>query len=173
MAIGKQGEIYGVAAASNLVLKFSPQGTLIATWHRAQGAGIDQWNNPETISIDRKGNLVIADWGNARILTLSPNGQTVGAFPAVPNEPLNLSSVSGAVVGPGGDIYVADYQLFRVQVFNSNGQLLATLGNTPGNRLFEKAPNSIAIDREGHLYASDGLSVVKFSREGTLLARWR
>ena len=173
VVIGKSGEIYGVAAASNLILKFSPQGNIVAKWHRAQGAGLDQWHNPETISIDNDGNLVIADWGNVRILTLSPNGHTVRAFAAVPNEPLKVSSVSGAVVGPDGNIYVADYQLLRVQAFNSHGRLLATIGNTPGNRLFEKAPNSIAIDRSGVLYASDGLSVVKFSRAGKLLARWR
>ncbi|HKV52789.1 MAG TPA: NHL repeat-containing protein [Gemmatimonadaceae bacterium] len=173
VAIDTQGAIYGVAAASNLILKFSPHGNVVATWHRAQGPGLDQWHNPETISLDNEGNLVIADWGNVRILTLSPNGHTVRAFAAVPNEPLNVSSVSGAVVGPDGSIYVADYQLLRVQEFNSHGRLLATIGNTAGNTLFEKAPNSIAIDRQGVLYATDGLTVVKFSRDGKLLARWQ
>ncbi|HEX6809756.1 MAG TPA: NHL repeat-containing protein [Gemmatimonadaceae bacterium] len=173
VAIGKQGEVYGVAAARNLTLKFSPQGNVVARWHRAQGPGLDQWHNPETISVDNDGNLVIADWGNVRILTLSPNGHTVRAFAAVPNEPLNVSSVSGAVVGRDGNIYVADYQLLRIQEFTSHGRLLATIGNTPGNTLFEKAPNSIAIDPQGVLYATDGLSVVKFSRDGKLLARWQ
>ena len=112
------------------------------------------------------------DWGNHRILVLSPAGRTIHAFDGVPNEPLKVASISGAVVGPDGNIYVADYQLYRIQEFDPRGHLLATIGNTPGNLLFRKAPNSIAVDGQGHLYATDGLSVVKFSREGKLLARW-
>lgn len=173
VAIGRHGNIFGVSATANLILKFSPQGKLIAIWRHGPGKGPGQWNWPETISIDRSGNLVIDDFRNIRILTLSPGGQPIGAFNSVPNEPLQRASVSGATAGPGGNIYVADYQLFRVQEFNSRGRLLATLGNTPGNILFENAPNSIAVDGQGHLYATDGLSVVKFSRKGKLLARWQ
>jgi len=173
VAIGRHGNIYGVSAASNLILKFSPRGKLIATWRHGPGAGPDQWNWPESISIDGNGDLVIDDFRNVRILTLSPQGQIVRAFNSVPNEPLNRASVSGASVGPDGNIYVADYQLDRIQAFDPHGRLLAATGNTPRNILFRKAPNSIAVDGQGHLYATDGLSVVKFSREGKLLARWR
>ncbi|HVX05475.1 MAG TPA: NHL repeat-containing protein [Rhodanobacteraceae bacterium] len=173
VAVGRHGNIYGVSAGSNLILKFSPQGKLIAAWRHGPGAGRDQWNWPESISIDGNGDLVIDDFRNVRILTLSPRGQALRAFDSVPNEPLNRASVSGAAVGPDGDIYVADYQLCRVQAFDPNGRLLATIENTPRNILFRKAPNSIAVDGQGYLYATDGLSVVKFSREGKLLARWQ
>ena len=173
VAVGKHGSIYGVAAGANLIRKFSPQGKLIASWHRGPGKGPDQWNWPEQISVEAHGDLVIDDFRNVRILTLSPSGRTVRAFDAVPNEPLKLASTSSVAVGPEGNIYVADYQLYRIQEFDSHGRLLATIGNTPGNILFKKAPNSIAIDAHGHLYATDGLSVIKFSRQGKLLARWQ
>jgi DNA-binding beta-propeller fold protein YncE len=173
VAVGSHSNIYVVAARLNLIWKLSPQGKLIASWHRAQGPGLDQWNHPEAISVDGDGNLVIQDWGNHRILTLSPTGQTIRAFDGVPNEPLKSASISGAVVGPDGNIHVADYQLYQVQEFDPHGRLLATIGNTPGNILFKKAPNSIAIDRRGHLYSADGLSVTKYSRQGKLLARWQ
>jgi sugar lactone lactonase YvrE len=173
VAVGKDGNIYVVAAGSNLIQQYSPPGKLISSWHRNKGIGIDQWIQPETISVADDGNLVIDDWGNHRILTLSPTGQTIRAFEAIPNEPLKLASTSGAVVAPNGNIYVADFQLYRVQEFDSRGHLLATIGNTPGNTLFELAPNSVAVDQSGNLYSADGLSVVKYSREGKLLARWR
>lgn len=173
VAIDRRGDIYGVSATSNLILKFSPQGKRIATWQHGPGAGPDQWNWPESISVDGNGDLVIDDFRNVRILTLSPYGRFIRAFNSVPNEPLNRASVSGAAVGPNDTIYVADYQLFRVQAFDAHGHLLATIGNTPGNVLFRHAPNSIAVDEQGHLYATDGLSVVKFSPEGKLLARWQ
>ena len=173
VAVGRHGNIYAVAARLNLIRKFSPQGKLIANWHRGPGKGLDEWNQPEQISVAANGDLVIGDFRNVRILTLSPTGQVVRTFEAVPNEPLKLASTSSVAVDPDGNIYVADYQLFRVQEFDSQGRLLATIGNTPGNILFKVAPNSIAIDVQGYLYATDGLSVVKFSREGKLLARWQ
>lgn len=173
VAVGKDGNIYVVAAGSNLIQKFSPKGILIASWNRDKGSGLDQWIQPETISVDSDGHPVIDDWGNHRILTLSSTGQTIRAFEAIPNEPLKLASISGVAVGPNGNIYVADYQLYRVQEFDPRGRLLATIGNTPRNILFELAPYSIAVDRNGYLYPADGLSVVKYSREGKLLTRWR
>lgn len=173
VAVGNDGSIYIVAARYNLIRKYSPQGKLTGVWHRDKGSAREQWIQPETISIDHDGNLVIVDWGNHRILTLSTNGQTVRVFEAAPNEPLNRASVSGAAVAPDGNIYVADYQLNRIQQFTSDGRLLATIGNTPDNILFENAPNSIAVDAHGSVYCADGLSVIKFSREGKLLARWK
>lgn len=173
VAIGRHGNIYVVAAGPDLLMKFSSQGKLIASWHRDRGPGVDQWSQPESISIGDSGNLVIQDFRNHRILILSPAGKTIRAFEGIPNEPLKLASISGAVVGPDGNIFVADYQLYRVQEFDAHGHLLATIGNTPGNILFMKAPNSIAIDEHGNLYSADGLSVVKYSRKGKLLARWQ
>lgn len=173
VAIGKDGAIYVVAAGPNLIQKYSPLGKPIESWHRDKGPGLDQWSQPETISVDHAGNLVIADWGNHRVLTLAPDGKTLRAFEAVPNQPLNRASVAGAVVGPDGNIYVADYQLYQVQEFAPDGRLLATIGNTPEVTLFQKAPNSIAIDAQGNLYSTDGLSVIKFSKDGILLARWQ
>lgn len=173
VAVDRRGDIYGASAVSNLILKFSPQGKRIATWRHGPGAGRNQWNWPESISIDGNGDLVVDDFRNVRVLTLSPTGRFVRAFDAVPNEPLKLASTSSIAVDRDDNIYVADYQLHRVQEFDPHGRLLATIGNTPGNVLFEKAPNSIAIDGQGHLYATDGSSVIKFSHDGKLLARWQ
>ena len=95
------------------------------------------------------------------------------AFDAAAGVPLRLASISSACVDRESNIYVADYQSYRVQEFDWRGRLLATIGNSPGNILFEHAPNSLACGKDGDLYATDGLSVVKFSRAGRVLARWR
>ncbi len=173
VAADSHGNIYVAEAGPDIIRKLSPEGKLIATWHRDRGPGLNQWNQPETIAVDGNDNLVIQDWGNHRVLTLSSTGETVRAFDGIPNEPLRLASISGVVVGRDGKIYVADYQLYRVQEFDSDGRLLATIGNTPGNTLFKSAPYSIAIDGDGPLYSADGLSVIKYSRDGRLLARWQ
>ncbi|MGH8362440.1 MAG: NHL repeat-containing protein [Gammaproteobacteria bacterium] len=173
VAVDQKGDIYFAQAQRNLIRKFTPAGKLRARWQRDKGSGPDQWNHPEQVSLAPDGNLVVQDWGNHRMMILSPSGRTILTFDATRNVPLKLASISSACVDREGNIYVADYQLFRVQEFDSHGKLLATIGNTPGNILFEQAPNSLACSGGGDLYATDGLSVVKFSREGKLLARWQ
>ena len=173
VAIDGKGDIYFAQAQRNLIRKFSPDGKLLASWQRPKGSGADQWNQPEQISLASDGNLVVQDFGNHRMMILSPSGRTISTFDATRNVPLKLASTSSSCVDREGHIYVADYQLYRVQEFDSRGNLLATIGNTPGNVLFEQAPNSVAVDDHGNLYATDGLSIVKFSRTGKLLARWR
>ena len=173
VAVDRQGDIYLAQAQRNLIRKFSPDGKLLASWHREQGSGVEQWNHPEQVSLAPDGNLVVQDWGNHRMMILSTSGRTISTFDATPGVPLAQASTSSSCVDGKGHIFVADYQLHRIQEFDSQGRLLATIGNTPGNLLFEKAPNSLAIDGNGYLYATDGLSVVKFSRAGKLLARWR
>lgn len=173
VAVDRQGDIYFAQAQRNLVREFSSNGTLLARWQRAKGAGLDQWNHPEQISIAPDGNLVVQDWGNHRMMMFTPAGRAIFAFDAAAGVPLRLASISSACVDRESNIYVADYQLYRVQEFDWHGRLLATIGNTPGNILFEHAPNSLACGEGGDLYATDGLSVVKFSRAGRVLARWR
>lgn len=173
VAIDRQGDIYLAQALRNLIRKFSPQGKLLARWQREKGSGPDQWNHPEQVSLAPDGNLVVQDWGNHRMLVMSPSGRTVSSFDATPNVPLRLASTSSACVDRAGHIFVADYQLYRVQEFDLRGNLLATIANTPGNVLFERAPNSLACGPDGDLYATDGLSVVKFTPGGKLLDRWR
>lgn len=173
VAVGLHGNIYGVAAGPGLVRKFSPSGRLLASWHRTSGPGADQWHQPETISVDASGNLFLLDFGNRRMLVLTPTGRTVRSFDDMPGEPLRLASTSGATVGPDGNIFIADYLLHRIQEFSPGGRLLATIGNRPGVVLFTQAPNGVAVDAHGDLYSADGLSVVKYSRHRQLLARWQ
>ena len=173
VAIDRHGDIYFAQAQRNLIRKFSPEGKLLAYWHRDKGAGADQWNHPEQLALAPDGNLVVQDFGNHRIMILSPSGRTISTFDATRNVPLKLASTSSVCVDRAENIYVADYQLYRIQEFDPRGTLLATIGNTPGNVLFEQAPNSLACGADGNLYATDGLSVIKFTREGKLLARWR
>ncbi|MGH8280556.1 MAG: NHL repeat-containing protein [Gammaproteobacteria bacterium] len=173
VAVDGDGRIYVAEAEADLIQKFSSTGKRLASWHHGKGHGPDQWDHPEAISVAPDGNLVVNEWGNHRVDILSPSGQMVRQFDATKNVPLKFASISGSCVDHEGNIYVADYQLYRVQEFGSHGRLLATIGNTPGNILFERAPYSLACGNDGNLYSADGLSIVKYSRDGELLARWR
>lgn len=173
VAVNARGDVYVVEPEQNAIEKFSPEGMLLARWHRERGPGVDQWHEPQTISVGKDNTLVILDWGNDRVEVLSETGETRLIFRAAgaPNE--GLISSSGACTDDRGDIYVADYQRSRVKEFDPKGHLLKTIGNDGEHKIFEHAPFSMACGRDGNLYSADGLSVVKYSKDGVVLARWR
>lgn len=173
VAVGVDGDVYVVEPEQNAIEKFSPTGVLLARWHRERGSGVDQWHEPQTISIGKDNTLVLLDWGNDRMEILSARGETRRIFRAAgaPDEP--LVSSSGACTDSTGNIYVADYQRSRVKKYDPDGRLLKTIGNEGARKIFEHAPFSMACGRDGNLYSADGLSVVRYSKDGVVLARWQ
>lgn len=173
VAVDAAGDIYVVEPDQNAIERLSPDGALLARWHRNRGGGMDQWREPQTIAIGKNDTLDILDWGNDRIEVLSQSGATLLIFRAAGAPDEALVSSSGACTDADGDIYVADYQRSRVKQYDPSGHLLKTIGNDGRHTIFEQAPFSIACGRDGNLYSADGLSVVKYSKEGVVLARWR
>lgn len=173
VATDSAGNVYVAEASRNLIQKFSAAGERLALWGRPRGTGVNQWNLPETIAVRSDNSVVVEDWGNHRIVVLSPLGRTLFSFGEAGSGPGQFRSSAGLAVDHRGDIYVADDRLHRVQEFDPSGRLLGTFPKETGGSLFSKGPGAVAIDGEGNLYAPDGLSIVKISPEGRLLARWR
>jgi DNA-binding beta-propeller fold protein YncE len=173
VAVDSAGNIYVAEAARNLIQKFSPAGEQIAVWKKAKGAGPDEWNNPETIAVRPDNTVVVEDWGNHRVVVLSPLGKALFAFGEAGSGPGQFRSSAGLAVDRQGDIYVADDKLHRVQKFDASGRLLSIYSNDGSVRLFTEGPGAIAVDEKGNLYAPDGLTILKLSPQGGVLARWR
>ena len=53
-------------------------GRLIQCYGGTQGAGIGQLNIPRNLAVDRSDNMLVADYGNNRIVFLSPSLTHVG-----------------------------------------------------------------------------------------------
>ncbi len=172
VAIDSSGYIYVSEGGQNRIQKFSSGGKRVAVWQRSKGSGPGEWNMPETITTRSDGRLIVEDWGNRRIVVLLVSGQTQFAFGGPGKGPGRFENSSGLCVDQEGNIYVSDLKLHRVQKFDPNGNLLSTVSNSSDDALFSEGPGGIAVDVQGNLYAPDGLSIVKFSREGKLLVRW-
>ncbi len=173
VAVDATGNVYISQAAPNLIEKFSPAGRLIARWHRAKGGDIDRWGGPETIAVQNGRNVVVEDWPNHRIEILSPAGTTLHEFGRAGTGRGEFVNSAGLAVDRAGNIYVADIALHRVQKFDARGHFLAQIPNAPRDKLFMDGPGAVAVDAQGNLYSPDGLTIVKYSQRGALLARYR
>jgi DNA-binding beta-propeller fold protein YncE len=181
VAVDSAGYIYVAEGEANRIQKFSSGGSRVAVWERSKGSASDQWNTPETIAVRSDGTLVVEDAGNHRIVVISTgNGQTQFVIGGQGNGPGQFVEDEGSGVDDEGNIYVSDWTLHRVQKFDPRGKLLSAISNSSDNVLFsQNGPAGVSVDAHGNLYTVDGygiagrMSVVKFSQNGKLLARWR
>ncbi len=82
------------------LLKFSKDGTLIASWGQL-GSGPDDFDQPHALAMDSRGRLFVGDRGNNRIKILDQNGKLLDTW-------YQFSRPSGIFIDANDDIYVAD-----------------------------------------------------------------
>lgn len=73
IAVDGSGNVYVADTGSNRILKFSPEGAVLAKWG-AEGSGDGQFKSPQRIAVDSAGNLYVADYGNNRIQKFDSTG---------------------------------------------------------------------------------------------------
>jgi tripartite motif-containing protein 71 len=174
VAVGERGQIYVAEGEQNRIQKFTADDTRLATWQFDKGSDRNQLNMPQGLGVLPEGNLVIEDWRNRRIVVLNDSdGTPLLIFGGTGLGSARFQNTSGPFVDTHGNIYVAEKTLHRVQKFTARGEWLALIGNTDHKRLFAEGPSAIAVDEKGNLLAPDGLSIVKLSTHGQLIARWR
>lgn len=171
IAVDRDGTIYVSEAGPNLILKFRGDGTIVDQWHRPKGTGSDAWGGPETIAAQPNGHLVVEDWANRRIEILSNDGTNVAIFGKAGRGDGEFINSAGLGVDAQGNIYVADAGLHRVQKFDPDGRFVSVVAD---ERIFKAGgPTAVAVDSAGNLFSPDGKSIVKYTQDGKLLARWQ
>ena len=171
VAVGPRGHIF-VSESKGKIQEFSPTGQFLAAWARTKGDSPDQFSSLESIAISRDGSLYVEDWGNHRILKLSPQGKTLMVIGSKGSRPGQFLNSAGLALDHKGNIYIADLQLRRIQVFSLDGKFISTIGNDSSVSPFRDGPGGVAVDLQSNVYAPDGKSIVKLSPSGQLLARW-
>jgi DNA-binding beta-propeller fold protein YncE len=131
---------------------FSPEGKFIAKVGKS-GSGEGEFSQPWGITLDKAGDIFVADWKNHRIQKLSHDGKflmQIGEYGTVP-VPTNAFAVTylgpfvsstqaneypkagilnhptDVAVDPDGDIYVTDWGNHRVSIFDSEGNPITNL----------------------------------------------
>lgn len=162
LAVDPAGNLYIADAQGHRVRQVSPAGVIrtIAGTGRpgfsGDGGPADaaQLNSPYGLAIDSRGNLYIADLGNARVRRVALDG-TIATIASAPlHSPRNLA------VDSAGNLYISDFDGQRVYEIGADGVLVPLI--TAGLRY----PTALAVDRAGVLYIADSENhlVRKFDR---------
>ena len=197
IAVGPDGNIWAIdrcgafgsrgtnCAGSPLdpVLEFETSGKLLKSF----GKGL--FVSPHKITVDRDGNLWVADNGlkdakGQQVFKFDQNGKVLMT--------LGKAGVSGpgldtfdqpteVAVAPNGDIFVADGHgeqpaaNARIMKFDSHGKFLKTWGKK-GSAIGEfDCPHTLAFDSQGRLFVGDRQNnrIQIFDQEGRFIAEWK
>ncbi len=122
----RQGNIWTTDNALHVLRKFSPEGKLLQTIGEEGKGGADEahFRSPDDIVFTTKGEMIVADAGNGRIVRLSAAGKYVSAWGKKGKGPGEFAAAHGLAIDKQDRIYVADRGNNRVQVFDLTGKQL-------------------------------------------------
>lgn len=174
VAASPTGDVYVVAGdvmpgakheGSIRVERYSPDGDFIAQWGDF-GAADAQFKIAETLTIDRQGNIYIADSGNHRVQKFDPNGEFLHKWGSLGSEDGQFRMPQSVALDAVGNVYVLDLQ--SVQKFTSNGRFLARWKPDGGSN------RRIAVDNRGIVYVTQQWEhrVLRFDSQGKSLGQW-
>jgi gliding motility-associated-like protein len=147
----------------------SVQDVITVAGGNGPGNSLSQFDNPNSIFIDRNGYLYVADQNNNRILKFPPgsssltNGAVVAGGNGAGSNANQLYLPLSVFVDTAGYIYVADFINGRIQKFPPNSN-----SSTPGITVAKNGldgPSTVSVDAAGELFVGDeaGQDIVKYA----------
>jgi uncharacterized protein (TIGR03437 family) len=192
VAVDSAGNIYIADESSNRIREVS--GGIIAT---VAGNGADGFSGdggpaasaslsyPWAVAVDAKGELFVADFGNARIrkvsggiiTTVAGNGNFGFSGDGGSATSASLDSPVGVAVDTAGELFISDFYNERIRKV-SGGIVNTVVGNGQGTSWGDGGPatsagllntDAVAVDPSGNLYISDyGNNVIRKVSEGII-----
>jgi hypothetical protein len=179
-ASGSGGTTCGGANATvNPVFQFDPSGKLLRTF----GAGM--FVSPHKLSVDKAGNLWLADNGGHQVFKLSQDGKvllTLGKKGIAGPGMDEFDAPTDVAVAPNGDIFVGDGHTgggtatgnARIMKFNKDGKFIQTWGRKGMAAGEFDVIHTLAFDSRGRLFVGDRQNnrIQIFDQNGKFVAQW-
>jgi len=144
IAVGPDDSIYVVDQGRTRIVKFNPDGRVLAVWGTA-GAGDGQFNDPTSVTVDPTTNKVyVVDPINKRIQVFDPNGKFLTKW-IVPEWGRPYGFEDLAIDSKMGRLYASSANMDAVLIFDLNGTKIGTLTPKPPDRL--EGPSALALTR--------------------------
>ena len=136
-----------------------------------KGTGKGEFDTPMGITVDTKGNVLVADTNNGRIEKFSPTGAFLSIMGNKGFGQGLLAAPNGIAVDRNGNLYVADAGNHHVQKLAADGTFIA---EWKGPDAGFYGPRRIAIGPDDSIYIVDQgrTRIVKFNPDGRVLAIW-
>ena len=130
-----------------------------------------QFSKPRGIAADSKGNLYVADTGNARIQQFSPTGEFITNFGNPGSGDGELSEPIGVAVDAKGNIYVGDGTNNRLIKLDPKGTFVKQWSGPPPGFY---GLRDIAVGPDPHIYVIDQgrARVVKIDPDSEAVEEW-
>lgn len=149
-----QGNLWLTDNADHRVLKYTPEGKLLATFGVKGQPGEDSthFNKPTDVAFAPNGDFYVSDgYGNSRVVRFSREGKYLGAWGRKGTGEGEFNLPHSIAIDRFGRVYIADRENARVQVFTPEGKFLTQWRDT-GH------PYGLYLTPDQHLFLTDGLA---------------
>ena len=172
MAIDRDDLLYIVDMTARIQV-FTTEGKYVRGWTTPEHVH----GRPTGLSIDRRGNVLVADTHYYRLLIYSPLGELLETIGGKPGPgPGEFGLVTDAVDDADGDLYISEYGEYdRIQRFTTPERKFVREwgghGRDPGQFV---RPQCMAFDADGLLWVADACNhrMQVFDTSGKLLKHW-
>lgn len=150
--------MYLVDTGNDRVVKLGTGGHYLGSWG-SRGTGPGQFQQPEGIAVDQRGDVYVADTGNNRIQKFGPQGQFLTQWGTKGPGSGQFNLPTAVAVGGSGNVFVADRANSRIEKFSPSGHLLAIwpvsipMSSNPVG-FGPRGPYALAVDARGNVYAA-------------------
>jgi len=156
IAIGPDDSIYVVDSGRNRIVKFSPDGQVLASWG-SEGSGDGQFVGLSSVAVDPTTDRVyVADPINKRIQVFDSIGKFLTKWP-VPEwgQPLGFEDLA---IDPDRDrLYTSSSHMNTILVFDLQGNKVGTLAPTPDKL---EGPSGLALAKDKLFVLNTGSALV-------------
>jgi DNA-binding beta-propeller fold protein YncE len=142
IAIGPDDSVYVVDQGHTRIVKFSPDGQVLAVWG-SKGTGDGQFDDPTSVAVDPATNKVyVADPINRRIQVFDSNGKFLTKW-VVPEWGRPAGFEDLAIDSKMGRLYASSANLNAILIFDLNGTRMGNLMPKPPDQL--EGPSALVL----------------------------
>lgn len=161
------GSIWVADRDRQQILKFTPDGTVLATYGEfgKRGNTITRFNEPTDVAFGPNGDIYVSDgYRNSRVVQLTSDLKFVRSWGRKGRAPGQFNIPHSIAVDPDGRVWVADRENRRIQIFTADGQFIQEW------RLPEK-PGSLFITPDRRIFVANlwAETISLYTFEGALL----
>ena len=130
------------------------------------------FNVPMDMTIDKDGNIYVADSLNQRIQKFRPDMEVLSVWGSSRDQ-TGMFKMPMSIATDGNFFYVADFKNHRIQKFTKDGKFVSAWGKLGLNSGEFQVPAGIVV-KNGYVYVADTFNhrIQKFTTDGVFVSQW-